>query len=228
MTTVSEPMADARDMFAAHTMFRREFGAMPGLVRAVEAWDKPRAALVADHIALVSAVLNQHHSGEHDFIWPPLRERCPDDLVPIVGVMEEQHELIHRGLVQVEEALPAWRYSASTDARDSLAAAVDHLLPVLQEHLALEEERVVPLIEKYVTQAEYGRVAENAGAALPPDKLPVAFGMFMYETAPEITDIAVAEMPSEVQPIIRDMGTAAFAVYAKELYGTATPARVTD
>jgi hypothetical protein len=27
----------------------------------------------------------------------------------------------------------------------------------MSEHLALEEERVVPLIEKYVTQAEYAR-----------------------------------------------------------------------
>lgn len=156
MTTASEPLADARDMFAAHTMFRREFGAMPGLVRSVQAWDKQRAALVADHIAFVSAVLDHHHSGEHSFIWPPLRERCPGDLKPIVGVMEEQHEAIHRGLEGVADALPAWRYSASTDARDSLADAIDQLLPVLKEHLALEEERVVPLIEKYVTQAEYG------------------------------------------------------------------------
>lgn len=31
MTTVNEPLADARDMFAVHTMFRREFGKMPGL-----------------------------------------------------------------------------------------------------------------------------------------------------------------------------------------------------
>lgn len=98
----------------------------------------------------------------------------------------------------------------------------------MKEHLALEEERVVPLIEKYATQAEYGRAAENAGAALAREKLPVVFGMLMYETAPEITDIAVAEMPADVQPIIRDMGTAAYAAYAKELYETAAPARLTD
>ena len=51
--------------------------------------------------------------------------------------------------------------------------------------------------------------------------------MFMYETAPEVIDMVVAEMPAEVQPVIRDLAANAYAAYAKELYGTATPARVT-
>jgi hypothetical protein len=33
VTTLNESLADPRDMFAPHTMFRREFGLMPGLVR---------------------------------------------------------------------------------------------------------------------------------------------------------------------------------------------------
>ena len=72
---VDEPLADARDMFAVHTMFRREFGLMPGLVRAVAPGDKQRTMLVADHVALVSKVLDLHHSGEDKHIWPRLRER---------------------------------------------------------------------------------------------------------------------------------------------------------
>lgn len=96
----------------------------------------------------------------------------------------------------------------------------------MKEHLALEEERVVPLIEEYVTQAEYARVAQDQAADTPPEKLPICFGMFMYETAPEVIDVVVADMPAEVQPIIRDLAPNAYAAYAQELYGTATPARV--
>jgi hypothetical protein len=213
-------------MVAAHTMFRREFGLMPGLVRAVTAGNRWGTALAADHIALVSTVLNHHHSGEDSHVWPPLLERCLQDCAPIVGVMEDQHQAIHRGLLQVEEALAAWRDSASADARDALAGAIGQLLPVMKEHLALEEERVVPLIEKYVTQAEYARVAQSQAAEVPPDKLAIIFGMFMYETAPEVINMVVAEMPAEVQPVIRDLAANAYAAYAKELYGTATPARV--
>ena len=226
MTTPNEPLADARDMFAAHTMFRREFGLMPGLVRAVAVGDTRRSALVADHIVVVSGVLNHHHSGEDKYIWPRLRERCPDDCAPLVDVMEDQHHAIHNGLLQVAQAGQAWRDSAAADARDALAGAIDRLLPVMNEHLALEEDRVVPLIEKFVTQAEYGRVAQEQGAEVPPDKLPAVFGMFMYEADPAAIDLAVADMPAEVQPVIRDLAPKAYAAYAQELYGTATPSRV--
>lgn len=225
MKTVDGPLADARDMFAEHTMFRREFGLMPDLVRGVAAGDHRRAALVADHIALVSTVLDCHHRGEYSFIWPPLLERCPQDLVPIVAVMDDQHETIHRGLLLVEKFLGAWRSEAPADARDALADGIDRLLPVMREHLALEEERVVPLIEKYVTQAEYSRVTQAIVAGLTQEEIPVAFGMFMYETAPEITDIVVAALHADFQPGLRRVAVDAYAAYAKKLYGTATPAR---
>lgn len=222
MKTVNKPLADARDMFAEHTMFRREFGLMPDLVRGVADGDERRAKLVADHIALVSTLLDCHHRGEYSFIWPPLLERCPQDLVPIVAVMDDQHEAIHRGLLLMEKSLGAWRGGASADARDSLADAIDRLLPVMDEHLALEEERVVPLIEKYVTQAEYARVTQGIVAGLTPEELPVAFGMFMYETSPEITDKMVAELSVDPQPGLRAVAADAYAAYAKKLYGSAT------
>jgi hemerythrin-like domain-containing protein len=214
-------------MFAAHTIFRREFGLMPGLVRAVAAGDTHRSALVAEHVAIVSSILDHHHSGEDEYVWPRLRERCPQDCAALVDVMEDQHHAIHNGLLQVAQAREAWRNSAPADARDALAGAIDRLLPVMNEHLALEEERVVPLIEKYVTQAEWAHVAQEGSAEVPPDKLPVMFGMFMYEAEPAVIDLAVAEMPSEVQPVIRDLAPKAYAAYAEELYGTSAPPRVT-
>jgi hemerythrin-like domain-containing protein len=214
-------------MFAAHTMFRREFGLMPGLVRAVAAGDSQRAALVADHIALVSTVLNHHHSGEDSYVWPRLLERCPQECAQLVAVMEEQHQAIHHGLLQVEKARDAWRDSAAADAGHALADAIDRLLPAMSEHLAVEEERVVPLIEKFVTQAEYANVAQKQGAEVPPVKLPAVFGMFMYEAEPAAIDLAVAEMPAEVQPVIRDLAPRAYAADAKKLYGTAAPPPVT-
>ena len=37
----------------------------------------------------------------------------------------------------------------------------------------------------------------------------------------------VREMPVEVQPIVKALGTTAYAAYARDLYGTAAPPRVT-
>jgi hypothetical protein len=128
--------------------------------------------------------------------------------------------------VRVEQALAAWEDGASAGTRDAVVDAVDQLVPVMEEHLALEEERVVPLIDEYLTDAEYSRVSQEQSAEAPPEKLPAFFGMFIYETAPEVVDMVVSHMPPEVQPVIKDLGTQAYAAYAKELYGTATPARV--
>jgi hemerythrin-like domain-containing protein len=210
-------------MFAVHTMFRREFGLMPSLVRAVTADDKRRVAVVADHITMLNQVLHLHHAGEDKHIWPRLRERGSEEIASIVGVMEEQHEAIHKGYLQVNEALGSWRESASAEAGDAL----DQIIPLLDEHLALEEERVVPLIEKYITAAEYALLPQEGNVETPPEKLPTIFGMMMYEGVPEVIDRIVTEMPAEVQPVIKDLATNAYAAYAKELYGTATPPRVT-
>jgi Hemerythrin HHE cation binding domain len=116
VTTLNESLADPRDMFAAHTMFRREFGLMPGLVRAVTPGDTQRAALAADHIALLSGVLSQRHAGEDGHIWPRPRERCPEESGPLAGVMEDQHHAIRTRLLQVSKALQPWRDGASARA----------------------------------------------------------------------------------------------------------------
>jgi hypothetical protein len=227
VTTPGEPLADPRDMVAAHTMFRREFGLMPGLVRAVTPGDKPRATLVADHITLVSGVLSQHHAGEDRHIWPRLRERCPQECGPLIDVMEDQRHAIHTCLLQVSKALSPWRDSASARARGALAGAIDRLIAVISEHLALEEERVVPLIVTYITDAEYAARAQKHAASIPPGKLLTVFGMIMYDGDRAVSDMILAEMPVEVQPAIKDLAVQAYAAYATDLYGTAAPPRAT-
>jgi hemerythrin-like domain-containing protein len=223
MTT--ESLADARDMAVVHTMFRRQFGLMPGLVRAVAAGDSTRAALVADHIVMMSDGLATHHQGEDDQIWPRLRERCPADCAPLVDVMEEQHRAIHDRLGQVKEAARSWRHTAPAGARDALAEAIEPLLVVISEHLALEEERVVPLIEKYLTQSEYALAARESAAAVDPGELLIAFGTTIYDGGPGAMEVMMSHVPAGQRPAIEERATRAYAAYAEKLYGTATPPR---
>ena len=71
---------------------------------------------------------------------------------------------------------------------------------------------------------EFGKMP---GLALEEDRLPAIFEMIMYEADPAVIDAIVAEMPTEIQPVIKDVAVLAYAVYALQLYGTAAPARVT-
>lgn len=223
-----DPLADARDMFAVHTMFRREFGLLPDLVRGVTAGDVQRAAVVADHAAIVTAILHLHHAGEDKHIWPLLRERGAAEIAEIVDVMEAQHEGIHKEYLRLNGALEAWRASASADDRNALVACVEQLLPQLRTHLTLEEERVVPLIERYVTAAEYGRAAGDGATATPPDVLSVSLGMVFYEADPAVVEMIITGMPAAIQPSFPKAAIDAYAAYAYRLYGTPTPPRVTD
>jgi hypothetical protein len=225
MTTIDESCTSARDIFASHTMFRREFGLMPGLVRAVRAGDMQRATLVADHVALVSNMLSMRNSAEKTHIWPRLRERCPKDCASLADVMEAQYHAVHTFLLQVTEAAQAWQDSASADTRGALADAIEHLIPVTVEHLALKEQRVVPLAEMCIAEAEYAVLAQELAAHVPPDKLAVVFGMIMYDSGHAvIVDNFIDEMPVEVRPAIKDLAVQAYGTYAAELYGTARPA----
>ena len=206
MTVTGEPLANASDMAVVHAMFRREFGLMPGLVRATAPADLPRVTLVADHVALLIKVLETHHTGEDEHVWPRLRDRAPQQLAPLIAVMEGQHHAIHGHLAQVAEALAAWRQDPSAESGQALAQAAEEQLPVMHEHLALEEERVVPLIEQYITAAEYGAMVQGSSHAFPQDKLPLAFGMTFYAAPPGIVAAAIADMPADVKPVIKDLG----------------------
>jgi hemerythrin-like domain-containing protein len=221
--TNSEPSANATDMLVVHRMFRREFGLMPGLVRAVEPGDSARAALVADHIDLMSEGLGAHHRGEDDQIWPVLRERCPVECAPLVAVMEDQHHAIHGRLAQVATAAQSWCPAAPAGPRDVLAEAVEQLLAVTRDHLTLEEERVVPLIEKYLTQPEYLMAAQESQAVLSPEKLIIGLGMTLYGGNRDDVEAIVGHVPAEQRAVITEQASSAYAAYAEKLYGTTTP-----
>jgi hemerythrin-like domain-containing protein len=218
-------LADARDMAVVHTMYLRELANAPAPVRAIEAGDVARATVIADHIALVSFLVTQHHTGEDKHVWPYLIERVPGE-IPLVHVMEEHHERIHAGLTTINKATESWRNGASAQTRDALADALDHLMPLLRDHLALEVEYIVPLIERHIFAAEYQLIAADEAGAIPPEKRLIVFGMTIYEGAPEVIESMIARLPAGVQAAMRDQAPKAYASYAQEIYGTPTPPRL--
>src|SRR5882762_8864155 len=84
MSDTGTPYADTRDMYAAHTAFRREFGLLPALVRNVAAHDNDRVRVVTDHIKLLNHFLQEHHAAEDAFPWPKLLARAPKETDPVV------------------------------------------------------------------------------------------------------------------------------------------------
>jgi hypothetical protein len=218
--STAAPGVDTREMIAVHSAFRREFGLAPGLVRAVATGDVQRAGVVADHLELIGTFLHHHHTGEDKLLWPKLIERVPADMAPTVELMERQHEAVHEVIEEMTAALARWRTGASESDRDRLAGALNRLHALLVEHLAAEEEHILPLASRSLTEAEWRELGEDGMAAQAKSKLPMIFGMIMKDADPEVIRGMIANAPLVPRLMLPFLGPWAYARYARRVYGS--------
>jgi len=154
MTASPATGIDTRDMVVVHDSIRRQFDQAPALVRRVAPGDTARAAVVANHLDLLGALLHHHHVGEDRLLWPVLQPRVPADVAATVTRMESQHDGIAEAQQTVSAAVDSWRAGAGEDERGALATAWEHLFARITEHLAAEEQHILPLAAAHMTPAE--------------------------------------------------------------------------
>ncbi|WP_199580340.1 hemerythrin domain-containing protein [Blastococcus sp. TBT05-19] len=222
MTTTPTP-TDTRDMLVVHASIRRQFGEAPGLVRGVADGDTARAAVVADHLQLLGDLVHHHHTGEDRLLWPVLQPRLPAEVAATVERMEAQHEGIAEQQGAVSAALAAWRSTGGPDEREALATAFEALTGRITEHLAAEEEHILPLAAVHMTPAEWARLGEAGIGGLPKSQLPLVFGMVMYRADPEVIRGMLAHAPLLPRLLLPFLAPRVYARYATRLFGTATP-----
>jgi hemerythrin-like domain-containing protein len=219
--STAAPGVDTREMIVIHSAFRREFGLAPALVRGVAPGDVQRAQVVADHLGLMRDFLHHHHTGEDRLLWPKLLERVPAELAPTVELMERQHEGVHEVIEQMAAPLDRWRASAAETDRDELAGALDRLHALLVEHLAAEEQHILPLASRSLTAKEWGELGEDGMASQPKNKLPMIFGMIMKDGDPEVIRGMLANAPLVPRLMLPFVGPRAYARYARRVHGSA-------
>ena len=221
----SEPMADVRDMYMAHTMFRREFGLAPALIRGVAAGDAGRAQILTEHLDFVLTIL-EHHRGEDEHLWPRLLERAGADAKPVAQTMESQHAGIEEVVGRLHIRMSGWRGVVSPEDGAGLAEDAELLSVLLDEHLQTEEKQALPMIEQYVTAAEWGQMVAEGAVGIAPEQMPLIFGLMAYEGDAQTVADVIATMPAEIAAVIGDLAAQTYAEYALRVHGTATPARI--
>ncbi len=217
------PLVDTSVMPTLHTFFRREFRLAGGLLRAVAPGDRARAAVVADHLDLITLTLHHHHDVEDELLWPVLLRRVPEELAPIVHLMESQHERVDGLVDEINQTLPRFRAEASAVERDRLADLVDTLYVHLVEHLDAEEERLLPIAARTVTQVEWDALGEAGRARAPRRHRTLAFGMFQHDGDPAAIAQMLADAPLPVRWLVPRLARRAFRRHALKVHGTATP-----
>ena len=214
---------DTRDMKVVHDALRHAYALMPDLVRAVAPADTARARVVADHIAFTEALLHHHHAGEDRVLWPVLLPRLPATVAATVQSMEEDHATIHALQVAVAHEATVWRSSADPEARNRLAALLEQLDSELLEHLAAEEQHVLPLIEDHLTVPEWKRLGEEGMAGVPKRRLPLVFGLLMYTAEPARIGDMLAHVPPPLRVVLPRLAPWLRAQYHQRVHGTVTP-----
>jgi hypothetical protein len=205
-------------MYMIHSMFRREFALLPGLVAAVPPGDGQRMQPVADHIGLMCSLLHHHHSAEDDVLWPLLLARAPKEVDPVVRLAEGHHQAIDELLSEVGKRAEAWRDGATATDGAALALVLRRLAVTAFEHMGLEERLVLPLVERHIFATEWEAMEQQAVASMAPEEAVLAIGMVMYEVDRQ-------SLPGVFPDEVLDVAPQAYAVHAERVHRTKNPPR---
>ncbi|MFB8388224.1 hemerythrin domain-containing protein [Microbacterium sp. NPDC055910] len=157
---------DASGMAEIHRMFLAGFREGPSLVRGVRTGNTAHAEVVATQLDLLSSALHAHHDGEDERLWGALVERSPACTVHVER-MKQHHAAMLAELTAMDAALPAWRASATSATAAPLLAALDGINGALAIHLPDEEQNIVPVMERTITQKEVEWFSEHGRASTP-------------------------------------------------------------
>ena len=213
VTTADRPPAE--EMYVVHRSFRTHLPGVAAHVRATGAGDLRRAAAVAEHLRLLLLGLELHHTGEDAELWPLLLERARPQ-ADLVAVMQQQHDTVH-GLVEyVRSCAFQWRTDPGALTGEQLARGIESLCTRLFEHLDLEERAVLPLVERFVTRAEWARLGESVKKARPADAA-VLVGALLDVCDARERRLMLAGLPAPVRLLAGPLGTRLYRRHVRRL-----------
>lgn len=207
---------DMTEMYAVHDCVRHELARLPLTVKAVPEGDADRAAVVGGHVLLMTSILHAHHEGEDLLVWPLLEERAPEH-AELVETMAGQHEAILQLSETARAQAEAWMANPGILERSALHTTLIGLEKELLHHLALEEQEIVPLISRDLTQEEYAAVGAHSRGSLAPDQLAIGLGLILANTSAERGEAILNGMPAEARAGFEQFGRPVYAAYAARL-----------
>jgi hemerythrin-like domain-containing protein len=201
-----------------HRIFRRQFAEVRALVQEVQADDAMRVGAVADHLGFLLDGLHMHHTTEDDLIWPKLLDRAGLD-APLVERMEEQHQQIDASVAEVRTVMSAWRSDPTPVVSLALADRIGEFLVVLEGHLDEEEQVVVPLIDRRLTEAEWQEVGKRAFEKFTPAQRWIATGQMVEVATPEEAAMMFGKLPPPVKVLWHLFGKRKYRRYITSVRG---------
>ncbi|MFD3919033.1 hemerythrin domain-containing protein [Streptomyces sp. NPDC058595] len=135
-TTVLAP--GHQTMLLAHRAMVRDLERIGRAARELPAVNAERTTALRDYVERIFQLIEHHHEGEDDFLWPKLRERGADE--EALALMTAEHE-------ELTKVLHTWhttsrRLGTDETAPAELATRTDELRVQLVKHAADEEREL--------------------------------------------------------------------------------------
>lgn len=166
----------------SHHAFRRDIARFVRAVGQIVAGDVTRADAVRDEWASsFRLALHGHHTMEDAHIFPDIRDKHPD-LSSAIDMLTQQHHAIDPLLEAGDAAF------ADLAHPERAGAVLNELKALLDQHLAFEEDRVIPSLRG---AKHFPAPADDNAAAMYAD----GFAWSMQGIAPEVLDRVRALLP---------------------------------
>jgi hypothetical protein len=219
MSVDETPLIDVRDMVGVHDAFRRGLGDARGQVAGVTAGDTERAERFGSYLAELLYLLHIHHAGEDELLYPLLIERVPDQRA-LFARMEEQHLGVTSGVEAAKDATQRYRDTGSTADGAALADACESLARTVDVHLREEEEQVLPIAARHISEAEWGALPAHAFMHYTGTRPWLLFGLASEAFPPDIKARVLAP-ESPITAMWEGGGSDAFAAEMETIRGSA-------
>ena len=152
-TTPEDAPADTQMMPIVHSALRRDLVRIRMVLGTPEAAQPRRRTALAEHVLWLMHFLHAHHSGEDEGLYPLVVRRNPV-AADLVRTMDEDHGMITPAMDSLSAA--AQHHLADPDSPDELLArAIDGLNKVLNPHLEREEQVMMPVVSRSITDGEW-------------------------------------------------------------------------
>jgi Hemerythrin HHE cation binding domain len=214
----SQPAIDTRDMVGIHNAFRRALGDAPDQIGAVREGDNGRAEQLGNYLGEVLWLLEVHHGGEDELMYPLLEERAPEH-GELFREMEAQHATVHTSIESAKSAVKQFGASGRLADGEAAAAACQALLAATEGHLSEEEERVLPIAALVIAPAEWGAMPAHALSQYRGDRVWLPFGLAFESMPGDIQESMLAHLPPPVIAMWSGGGSDAFANEMAQIRG---------
>jgi hypothetical protein len=180
---------DLTPMFLMHHAFRRDLTNFAGAVRGTPVADRTTWQALDQRWQRFATILHHHHSGEDRYIWPELvaavdARGTPEDRATL-DAMEAEHAEIDPLLEACAGGFAALAERADEPARAALVADLTRTRERLSAHLGHEERDALPLVQRFLSAADWARMDKQIGSGYPAKLIPFTLAWVMHDLPAE-------------------------------------------